>query len=78
MPPKVYTLTHLKGYLNRGKIDPVLWMVHFPETLDKKIPTCEDCEDFKTGNCSGGGIPIECFLGQHAESEIFGTLPDRP
>lgn len=76
MPPRVYTTTHLKGFLNRGKIDRFLWMMHFPEILDTRVPTCQDCEDFKSGVCPGGQHPIDCFLSKSPEENVvsFGNF----
>jgi hypothetical protein len=62
MPPDKYTTDQLSTFLTQGKIDPFLWMAHFPETLDTKIPACDDCADFKTRVCQGGKDPVDCFI----------------
>jgi len=62
MSPGKYSVSQLEEFLNRGEIDPFLWMAHFPDTLATKVPDCEDCADFKTNICPGGKDPIDCFL----------------
>ena len=62
MIPQKYTTDQLAALLTHGEIDPFLWMAHFPETLDTRIPSCEDCADFKIRICPGGKDPVDCFL----------------
>jgi hypothetical protein len=57
-----YTARHLRKYLSEGKIDPELWRAHFPGVLVSCVPTCNECEDFKTKACVGGKNPVDCFL----------------
>lgn len=45
-----------------GKIDITLWTAHFPQVLVSHVPTCNDCEDYKTNACEGGKNPVDCFL----------------
>jgi hypothetical protein len=70
MPPGKYTIAQLEGFLTSGQIDPFLWMMHFPDTLDRKIPTCEDCVDFQDRSCPGGRDPIDCFLSDEKRSDF--------
>jgi hypothetical protein len=64
-------LKALRGLLDRGEIDPVLWMVHFPETLDNKTPTCRDCADYNAGLCSGGKEPLHCLKDYSMQATFF-------
>jgi len=57
-----YTVRHVRRFLEQGKIDPSLWMKHFPSLLDTRVPTCNDCEDHKNKTCEGGRNPVDCFL----------------
>ena len=45
--------------VKEGKIDPLLWNIHFQKRPDKC--TCRDCFDYKCGECTGGYDPIMCF-----------------
>jgi hypothetical protein len=57
-----YTARHVRRFLEQGKIDPALWMKHFPSVLDTRVPACRDCEDHKNKTCEGGKNPVDCFL----------------
>jgi hypothetical protein len=57
-----YTARHVRKFLEQGKIDPHLWKMHFPSLLESRVPTCEECDDFKSNLCTGGKDPVECFL----------------
>jgi hypothetical protein len=57
-------LDRLRILLESGAIDPMLWMIHFPDSLDQRVPSCQECQDFEAGVCSGGSYPIDCFLEQ--------------
>jgi hypothetical protein len=57
-----YTARHIQKFLSEGKIDATLWTAHFPKVLVSHVPTCDDCEDFKTRTCEGGKNPVDCFL----------------
>jgi hypothetical protein len=62
MAPEKYTVPQLQAFLTQGEIDPFLWIAHFPEVMDTKIPACDDCADFKTQICPGGKDPVDCFI----------------
>jgi hypothetical protein len=70
-----YTIRHVKRFLEQGKIDPKLWMEHFPTLLDTRVPGCRDCEDYKKKLCEGGKNPVDCFLSIQPEPE---KLPGTP
>ena len=57
-----YTARHVRKFLSEGKIDATLWTAHFPLVLVSHVPTCNDCEDYKTKACEGGKNPVDCFL----------------
>jgi len=57
-----YTARHVQKFLSEGKIDATLWTAHFPQVLVSHVPTCNDCEDYKTKACEGGKNPVDCFL----------------
>jgi hypothetical protein len=57
-----YTARHVRKFLSEGKIDATLWTAHFPQVLVSHVPTCNDCEDYKTKACEGGKNPVDCFL----------------
>ena len=57
-----YTARHVRKFLEQGKIDARLWKLHFPSLLESRVPTCEECDDFKSNLCTGGKDPVECFL----------------
>ena len=57
-----YTARHVRKFIEQGKIDPQLWKLHFPSLLESRVPTCEECDDFKSNLCTGGKDPVECFL----------------
>lgn len=57
-----YTARHVRKFLEQGKIDSRLWKLHFPSLLESRVPTCEECDDFKSNLCTGGKDPVECFL----------------
>ncbi len=57
-----YTIRHVKRFIEQGKIDPNLWIEHFPTLLDTRVPGCNDCEDYKKKLCEGGRNPVDCFL----------------
>ncbi|MEI6293029.1 MAG: hypothetical protein WCP36_05070 [Methanomicrobiales archaeon] len=57
-----YTARHVRKFLEEGKIDYQLWKMHFPSLLESRVPTCEECDDFKSNLCTGGKEPVECFL----------------
>ena len=57
-----YTVRHVRKFLGEGKIDAALWTSHFPLVLVSHVPTCNDCEDYKTKTCEGGKNPVDCFL----------------
>jgi len=57
-----YTARHIQRFLEQGLIDPVQWRSHFPALLPTRLPSCEDCEDFKSRICAGHRDPVECFL----------------
>jgi hypothetical protein len=57
-----YTARHIQKFLSEGKIDASLWNAHFPKVLVSHVPTCNDCEDYKTKACEGGKNPVDCFL----------------
>jgi hypothetical protein len=57
-----YTARHVQKFLSEGKIDAALWTAHFPQVLVSHVPTCNDCEDYKTKACEGGKNPVDCFL----------------
>ncbi len=57
-----YTARHVRKFLEQGKIDSELWKIHFPSLLESRVPTCEECDDFKSNLCTGGKDPVECFL----------------
>ena len=63
-----YTARHVRKFIDQGKIDPDLWMKHFPTVLPTRVPACSDCEDFKTHHCDGGKDPVDCFLAIGLES----------
>lgn len=62
MAPEEYTLADLNVFLGTGRIDPLLWLAYFPDTLDLKIPSCEDCLAFREESCPGLTNPVDCFL----------------
>ncbi|HNX17268.1 MAG TPA: hypothetical protein PKM50_02950 [Methanoregula sp.] len=64
-----YTSRHIKKFIEDGKIDPDLWMIHFPHLLPSHVPECSECEDMKNNLCQGGKNPVDCFLGIYAEEE---------
>ncbi len=57
-----YTRDDLVTFLRSGKIDPLLWLLHFPETADWRMPGCIDCVEFRSRRCAGGSHPVDCFL----------------
>lgn len=57
-----YTARHIEKFLSDGKIDARLWTAHFPRVLASHVPTCDDCEDYKTKACEGDKNPVDCFL----------------
>jgi len=57
-----YTARHIQKFQSEGKIDAGLWAEHFPRVLVSHVPTCNDCEDYKTQACEGGKNPVDCFL----------------
>jgi hypothetical protein len=62
MPPAKYTTDQLRTFLTQGTIDPFLWMAHFPDVLDTKVPDGDDRPDFKTQICPDGKDPVDCFI----------------
>lgn len=48
-------------------VDPVLWFTHFSGLPEGEKATCEDCADFNTGICEGGGDPVDCFSTETAD-----------
>jgi len=74
-------LDRLNFLLGDWQINPILWQIHFPNSVvindvenppitAIKIPTCGECEDFKQGLCVGINDPITCFLGESKQSPI--------
>ena len=63
-----YTARHVQKFLEQGRISPELWFRHFPTLLPSRVPTCNDCEDFKNSSCKGGKDPVDCFLSIDPES----------
>jgi len=67
----------LKILIRKHRIDALLWEMHFhgstaAEFPGGKFPTCQDCEDFKMGLCSGGRDPLRCFSeNKNAKWEVF-------
>jgi len=57
-----YTARHVRKFIEQGKIDSQLWKMHFPSLLESRVPTCDECDDFKSNLCTGGKDPVECFL----------------
>ncbi len=70
-----YTVRHVKRFLEQGKIDPDLWMEHFPTLLDTRVPGCRDCEDYKKKLCEGGKNPVDCFLSIKPEPDRVQETP---
>jgi len=67
----------VQRFLDQGKIDPELWIEHFPTVLATRVPSCNDCEDFKNNLCKGGKDPVDCFLQIQSEAdEISDTQVD--
>lgn len=64
-------LKELRVLLDRGEIDPALWMEHFSETLDNETPTCSDCADYNDGLCSGGKEPLHCLKDYSMQTTFF-------
>lgn len=64
-----YTARHVQRFMDQGKIDPELWIEHFPNVLATRVPGCNDCEDFKNKVCEGGKDPVDCFLLIQSEAE---------
>jgi len=65
MHPGKYTVADLQEFLGTGRIDALLWLAFFSETLDTKIPACEDCLAFRNESCPGGMNPVDCFLAKN-------------
>jgi hypothetical protein len=57
-----YTARHIQRFLEKGKIDPLLWKNHFPSLLPSQVPTCEECSELLDRTCAGGRDPVDCFL----------------
>jgi hypothetical protein len=77
-----YTPRHIRKFLEQGKIDSRLWKLHFPSLLESRVPTCEECDDFKTNICSGGKDPVECFLAiepckEELSGDVVSTTPGK-
>jgi len=70
----------LNELLETGKIDPMLWAMHFPDVDDDVVPTCMDCADFESEVCDGElGDPIECMIRRTEEFNRFmKENPDLP
>lgn len=64
-----YTARHVRKFLEQGKINHQLWKMHFPSLLESRVPTCEECDDFKSNLCTGGKDPVECFLAIELSSD---------
>jgi hypothetical protein len=64
-----YTARHVRKFIEQGKIDPQLWKLHFPSLLESRVPTCEECDDFKSNLCTGGKDPVGCFLAIEASTD---------
>lgn len=66
-------LRDLRRDLQIGKIDSLLWLVHFGSA--DYVPTCRDCADYKAGLCPGGWDPLECFRkdcsGKRSEKYLY-------
>lgn len=71
-------LRKLQILLKKGKINHVLWLVHFGNVPSNIVPMCKDCFDFQMGECSGGYDPIECFIeaSKHDTVESFGKIDE--
>ena len=69
-------LRKLQILLKKGKINNIVWLVHFGEYPSKFIPTCKDCSDFSINECSGGYDPIQCMIyaSKNSVVEPFGQL----
>lgn len=57
-----HTVKTLRTLLRSGKIDPTLWMIHFPDAFDSRVPTCRECLDYKFCNDRDKKEPIECMM----------------
>lgn len=57
-----YTARHIQRFLEQGKIDPALWVNHFPSLLPTQVPVCGDCEEMRSHACPGGKDPVVCLL----------------
>jgi hypothetical protein len=70
-----YTARHIRKFLSEGKIDATLWTAHFPQVLVSLVPTCKDCEDYKTHVCEGGKNPVDCFLAIKPDTNQSPAVP---
>ena len=68
-----YTVSDLRKLLSEGRIEPTLWMIHFSNVLDTKVPTCSDCADFDLCELRKENSeinPIDCFIDRKGETEL--------
>jgi len=66
-------LRKLQILLKKGKINPMLWAVHFAGVPFNVIPTCQNCTDFQINGCIGGRDVVECMIkaSKNADIEYF-------
>ena len=53
-------LKEFRNLVKTGKIDIMLWCVHFGDKRPDKCK-CRDCVDYMSGDCSGGMKSFECM-----------------
>lgn len=56
----------MRGYkeINTDRVIEV--RIYYSENTGLKplaVATCEDCEDYQSGDCKGGSVPEECIKG---------------
>ena len=71
-------LRKLQILLKKGKINPMLWSVHFSDVPFTVVPTCQNCSDFQMKGCAGGRDVIECMIesSKNSDIEYFGEFAD--
>ena len=62
-------LKEFKRLVKFGKIDPILWEIHFGKKRPDKCK-CKDCFDYKAGDCLGGIKPYECMIIKENKVEV--------
>jgi len=63
-------LRKLQILLKNGKINPILWVVHFGDFPSNVVPTCQNCVDFQMNECAGGRDVIESMIEASKNSDI--------